>query len=459
MKSLFVAAFIGSMAASAALAAPGVWQGTGPFATGLGDHVINALAVSGDGAMLYAGTGSGTVFSYNATTWTIVVAANPPAGGGASCAPNPVVDGAGSTCGATPNTGYNFIGWSGDCSGASCVLANVTAAKSVTANFSLNSYLIVTTANPAAGGTVACTPNPVNYGGSASCSATPNAGYTFTGWSGDCSGASCVLANVTAAKSVTANFSLNSYLIVTTANPAAGGTVACTPNPVNYGGSASCSATPNAGYTFTGWSGDCSGASCALVNVTAARSVTANFVPNGTKTFVGASATGSGNVTASFTGGGVTCGYSSAQLIGASAPPPGVSFPHGLFDFTVANCAAGATLSFTITYPQPLPANTHYWQYGPTTDNGAPHWYTLPARITGNQITFSVVDGGLGDDDLTSNGTVVGQGGPGYAAETPAVATPALSDWAIVLLAILLVGLSLRGARAAKQKRETKPHK
>jgi trimeric autotransporter adhesin len=43
------------------------WTGSGPFATGLGNRVINALAISSDGATVYAGTGSGTVLIYSIT--------------------------------------------------------------------------------------------------------------------------------------------------------------------------------------------------------------------------------------------------------------------------------------------------------------------------------------------------------------------------------------------------------
>ena len=69
-------------------------------------------------------------------------------------------------------------------------------------------YPITADANPAAGGTAGCTPNPVSSGGSSTCTATANGGYVFTGWSGACSGANCTLNNVTAAASVTANFSV-----------------------------------------------------------------------------------------------------------------------------------------------------------------------------------------------------------------------------------------------------------
>ena len=45
-------------------AGTGTWTTTGPFATGLGNQVIYALAISPDGSVVYCGTGSGSVFSY-----------------------------------------------------------------------------------------------------------------------------------------------------------------------------------------------------------------------------------------------------------------------------------------------------------------------------------------------------------------------------------------------------------
>ncbi|MGE5667442.1 MAG: IPTL-CTERM sorting domain-containing protein, partial [Betaproteobacteria bacterium] len=68
-------------------------------------------------------------------TYAIAVSTNPPAGGTAACAPNPVLSGGSSVCTAAPNAGYSFVSWAGDCSGAMCNLTGVTAAKSVTANF------------------------------------------------------------------------------------------------------------------------------------------------------------------------------------------------------------------------------------------------------------------------------------------------------------------------------------
>ncbi|WP_238945207.1 IPTL-CTERM sorting domain-containing protein [Allofranklinella schreckenbergeri] len=73
-------------------------------------------------------------------------------------------------------------------------------------------HAITATANPSAGGTVSCTPGTVPDGGSSSCTATANSGYVFDAFNGgDCtsvSGNTCQLTNVTAPKTVTANFRL-----------------------------------------------------------------------------------------------------------------------------------------------------------------------------------------------------------------------------------------------------------
>jgi len=58
---------------------------------------------------------------------------------------------------------------------------------------------------------------------------------------------------------------------------------------------------------------------------------------------------------------------------------------------------------------------TQYWKYGPTLANTATHWYPILMGDNDgdNVITITLVDGGLGDDDLVANGVIVDQGGPG----------------------------------------------
>ena len=134
--------------------------------------------------------------------------------------------------------------------------------------------------------------------------------------------------------------------------------------------------------------------------------------------------------------------------------PAGFAFPQGLFDFVLITGTAGSAATITITYPSPLPTGTVYWKYGPSPNgnncNGAAcaiaHWYQFPAIISGNTVTLTITDGGLGDDDLNANSVIIDQGGPGVPAAPGAVTSiPTLGGWGVILLATLL---GLFGIRA-----------
>ena len=97
------------------------------------------------------------------------------------------------------------------------------------------------------------------------------------------------------------------------------------------------------------------------------------------------------------------------------APPTDVNLPYGLFRFDIADLAIGESVTLTLTFPDSLPAGTAYWKYGKTQDNPVDHWYEIPVGDDDgdNIITITLTDGGLGDDDLTANGVIVDDGGPG----------------------------------------------
>jgi hypothetical protein len=90
-------------------------------------------------------------------------------------------------------------------------------------------------------------------------------------------------------------------------------------------------------------------------------------------------------------------------------PPNAVTFPDGLFSFRLGGLILGQSVTVSITAP---PSGSQYWKYGPTPDNHASHWYQLPAVFSANTATITIVDGGLGDDDLSANGVIVDTGGP-----------------------------------------------
>ncbi|WP_238945238.1 IPTL-CTERM sorting domain-containing protein [Allofranklinella schreckenbergeri] len=283
-----------------------------------------------DGKLLVGGEFSiqeGTVKRYGVArlippaTHAITTAISPKGSGTVGCSPNPVPNGGIAICKASAKKGFVFDSFSGDCTGTSstCALTNVTSAQHVIAKFTAKgtTHAITATANPAAGGTVSCAPNPVPNGSNADCTATANTGFVFDSFSGDCTGTSptCTLTNVTSAKSVTAKFTATAttHAITATANPPAGGTVSCAPNPVPNGGNATCTVTANTGYTFTSFSGDCTGTTCTLTNVTSAKNVTANFTAAATTHAITTAVNPAGSGTVSCTpnpvpnGGDATC--------------------------------------------------------------------------------------------------------------------------------------------------------
>ncbi|CAK0755237.1 exported hypothetical protein [Gammaproteobacteria bacterium] len=97
----------------------------------------------------------------------------------------------------------------------------------------------------------------------------------------------------------------------------------------------------------------------------------------------------------------------------ATAPPNTTLSFDGLFKIAVQGCTPGQTQRITLVYPEALPPGTRYWKYGKTADDPTVHWYVIPgALIQGNSVTFTLTDGGLGDDDLTADGVLTDPGAP-----------------------------------------------
>ncbi|WP_442267568.1 InlB B-repeat-containing protein [Tenacibaculum sp. ZS6-P6] len=193
-------------------------------------------------------------------------------------------DGTSITLTATPNSGYEFTGWSGDASGTTNPLdITMDADKTVTATFApIQRTLTLNATN----GSVTATPNSgtgaYDDGSVITLTATPDAGYEFTGWSGDASGTTNPLdITMDADKTVTATFApIQRTLTLNATN----GSVSTNPNPTNgtydNGTLVTLTATPDAGYEFTGWSGDASGTTNPLdITMDADKTVTATFAP------------------------------------------------------------------------------------------------------------------------------------------------------------------------------------
>jgi uncharacterized repeat protein (TIGR02543 family) len=175
--------------------------------------------------------------------------------------------------------GYQFTGWSGGLTGTTNPGSiTMTGAMSVTATFALKQFALTITAT---NGSVTKSPNAAQYdsGTVVSLTPVPAAGYQFTGWSGSLTGtANPGSITMTAAKSVTATFTLKQFTLTITAT---NGTVTKSPNAAQYdsGTVVSLTPVPAAGYQFTGWSGGLTGtANPGSITMNSAKSVTANFV-------------------------------------------------------------------------------------------------------------------------------------------------------------------------------------
>lgn len=152
---------------------------------------------------------------------------------------------------------------------------------------------------------------------------------------------------------------------------------------------------------------------------------------------------------ATVSGGGGTCGFTSAGFISATtlpAPPAHVRLAADPFAFVLDGCMPGGTVQITITYPQPLPVGAQFWKHGPRPDQTA-GWYAYGrATVSGNTVVLTLTDGAIGDDDLSAtNGRIVDAGAPAMVGGAAAI--PTLSQWGMLLLSGLMAVLGLRVRR------------
>ncbi|MGB9714852.1 MAG: LamG-like jellyroll fold domain-containing protein, partial [Thermodesulfovibrionales bacterium] len=156
----------------------------------------------------------------------------------------------------TPDTGYHVASVTG-CGGTwtgtnPFTTGPITADCTVTATFAINSYTV--TGSVLSGqGTISCVPSSVNHGGSSTCTITPNAHYHLSALTdnGDNVIGSVVnnqytITNIIANHTITATFAIETYTITT--KPGTGGSITCSPNPVEHGGTSVCTVKPDAGY-------------------------------------------------------------------------------------------------------------------------------------------------------------------------------------------------------------------
>ena len=226
-------------------------------------------------------------FSQTLPSYTVTATANP-TNGGTVTGGGTFESGQSCTLTATANTGYTFVNWTKNGTQVSTNASysfTVNGSGDYVANFTLNSYEVTATANPAVGGTISGT-GTYNHGATATVTAMAAEGYTFTNWTKNgvqVSTNATYSFTVTEAAALVANFTLNSYAITATTNPAEAGTVTGA-GTYNYGATVTLTATANSGYNFVSWQ-DGNTDNPRTITVTGVAAYVANFeVANATTT-------------------------------------------------------------------------------------------------------------------------------------------------------------------------------
>lgn len=312
--------------------------------------------VSTNASFSFTVTGNRTmVANFTLVNYSVSVSSNPSAGGSATGG-GIYTYGQTAQLQATANSGFSFLNWtegSNIVSTSAAYSFTVTGNKTLVANFSQDSYAITANSNPSSGGTITGAGN-YNYGQTAALTATANEGYTFVSWM---EGAATVSTNatysfqVTASRTLVANFSVRSYTVIANSNPSQGGTAAGS-GIYSFGQTVQLTATANTGYTFVNWTEG---------SVVVSTNLSYSFIVNGTRTLIANFQPISYSVLASSNpaGGGVITGSGNynygetAQL--QAAANAGYSFINWTEGGTIVSTAA--TYSFLVTGGRSLVAN------------------------------------------------------------------------------------------------------
>ena len=191
--------------------------------------------------------------------------------------------------------GYTFSGWQGGvCGGTDPCSLTMNSSKEITAKYTKETEYFNLIVNVGTGGKVTglgvnCSPTgcqkSFEKGEEVELKAEPNDGFSFASWSG-CNSSNGNKCNITMSsnKNVTATFSINQYNLAVTKN--GNGTINFSPLGVScgtlcqkydYGTPVSLTATADTGYSFSGWSGECSGAGSCSFTMNSNKNVTATF--------------------------------------------------------------------------------------------------------------------------------------------------------------------------------------
>ncbi len=339
------------------------------------------------------------------------------------------------TLSATPDAGWAFNSWEGNCTGTNAtVTVTMSANEACTAIFqqkttqtynlavalpsngagqvtsSPQGISCVASGNGVVGGTCIA-PFPINA--AVQLTAVAQLGGTFGGWTGDCASQgtlSPITVQMNGARNCGALFAAQPKtqltVAITSAN-AGSGSVVSSPAGINlFSGTVSSSfatgstvrltATPNAGSTFTGWTGACA-AFCASDAGASCTSPAIDIVMPATQT----------NCTATFTGPAsylLTAGTSGSTLASISSNPAGISCGNA-----GSACSASFPVNTAVQLTAKADAATHFVAWQGTGCSGSANPVTVAmssaktcyASFAANTAIFTYTKAGAGTGSVT----------------------------------------------------------
>ncbi|MCB0137724.1 MAG: Ig-like domain repeat protein, partial [Caldilineaceae bacterium] len=111
----------------------------------------------------------------------------------------------------------------------------------------------------------------------------------------------------------------------------------------------------------------------------------------------------------------------------ADALPPGSTAPLGVLRVAATGCA-GATLTVSMAYPSGSLAGLSPYKFGPARAGATPGWFAH-GSVSGDTVTYTVTDDGVGDGDTTTPGAIADPFAMLQLASGPTTGVPTLSAW------------------------------
>ncbi len=335
---------------------------------------------------------------------------------------------------ASPGTDAVFSGWTGACSGSATCTVTMDQPRMVTATFAANYLLSVTISGS---GTVHSSPSPDINCSTGTCNqsyssattvtltASPVSEYVFSGWSGACSGLGSCVVTTNKSLAVTATFTPTFPLAVTISGS---GAVHSSPDPDVNCSAGTCSqwygrdttvtlsASPADGFSFSGWSGACTGTGSCTVTMDNAKSVAATFTLTSSRltlSFAGSKGTihSSPAPDINCTAGSCTQWYGLGTIVTLTASADPVSY----FSFWSGACSGSGT-TCTLTMDQDRSVTAVFQGCGSITSSSC---FTYVQAALDNAVSGSTIKarGGVLGQSLIMNKDVSLNLEGGYDAE------------------------------------------